>query len=141
MSMADSFTPEERSRVMSRVKSKNTSIEVKFRKELWKRGYRYRLHPKLPGHPDIILPKFKVAIFIDGCFWHRCPICKKTMPESNKEYWRRKIERNVERDRDNDAKLVGMGWIPIHVWEHQIKADLSLAIEETIRTVEQNQYQ
>ena len=123
---------------MSRVKSKNTSIEIKFRKELWKRGYRYRLHAKMPGHPDIVLAKYKIAFFVDGCFWHGCQICKKTMPVSNEEYWRRKIDRNMERDRINDKLLKESGWNPIHVWEHQIRNEFEITVKRALESLSDN---
>jgi len=135
--MADQFTVQKRSEIMSKVKSKNTSIEVKFRKELWRRGLRYHIHSKLPGTPDIVFPKIKTAIFIDGCFWHSCPICKPTMPSSNAEYWKNKINKNIERSSNADRKLSKMGWQVIHVWEHQIKRDFKGSIDSVIKAISQ----
>ena len=117
---------------MSKVKSKDTSIELLLRKELWKRGFRYRLQYPLPGKPDLVFPKYKIAVFVDGCFWHGCPICNKKMPSSNKEYWKRKIKRNIERDRRTDGELSNMGWRVIRVWEHQIKRDFENAVNEVV---------
>lgn len=126
--MTDVFSKEKRSEIMSKVKSKDTSIEVKVRKELWRRGYRYRIHAKLPGKPDIVFPARKTVIFVDGCFWHGCPICKRTMPKTNKQYWKEKIDNNKSRAKKHDKELKKQGWLVIHIWEHQVNKEF----EETI---------
>lgn len=120
--MTDCYSKEIRSRVMSKIRSKNTKPEVQLRKFLWNQGYRgYRIHnTNLPGKPDIAFKKKKIAIFIDGCFWHKCPICY-VEPKSNSEYWLSKIKMNVLRDENNQDKLEAMGWKVIRIWEHEIK--------------------
>ena len=107
-------------------KSKDTSPELKVRRALREAGYPgYRIcWKKAPGKPDICYPGRKVAIFVNGCFWHRCPYCNPSMPKHNREFWEEKFERNVERDNDNYQKLIGMGWNVVVVWECEIKDDL-----------------
>jgi DNA mismatch endonuclease (patch repair protein) len=120
--MVDTFSKTERSRIMSRVKSKNNkSTELGFisiikEKNIigWRRNY------PLIGKPDFVFPKQRIAIFIDGCFWHKCPKhCR--MPSSNKEYWNQKIEKNRIRDRKTKKLLKEAGWFVIRIWEHEIK--------------------
>lgn len=105
--MADSHTKEVRSFNMARIKSKNTKPELLVRKFLFSKGFRYRLHDKrLPGRPDIYLPRYNTVIFVNGCFWHRHEKCKyATVPKSNTDYWERKIEKNLSRDKDIQQKL------------------------------------
>lgn len=121
--MTDNHTPEVRSYNMSQIKSKDTKPEEKVRKYLFSRGFRYRKNDKrLPGKPDIVLPKYKTVIFVNGCFWHKHEGCKYfVMPKSNIEYWETKIENNVERDKRNLSKLNEMGWKTIIVWECELK--------------------
>ena len=104
-----------------------------LRKGLWKLGYRYKLQSKLPGKPDIVLPKYKAVLFVDGCFWHDCPICNRSMPSTRRDYWRTKIEKNVMRATKNDKELRELGWKVIHIWEHQIRRDLNGTVEELIK--------
>ena len=118
--MPDPFPRHVRSKIMSRIRSKNTSPEQTLRKELWKRGLRYRVHYEIPGRPDIVFPKQKVAIFVDGCFWHMCPSCF-SMPKSNLDYWEPKLKRNIMRDKRINAMLEKQGWKVIRIWEHEIK--------------------
>lgn len=119
------MTKKQRSHCMSQVKGKNTKLEIVFRKYIWKKGLKgYRLHGKLPGKPDLFFGPKKVAVFIDGCFWHKCPICYKG-PKTNKKFWSAKIRSNVERDLDNDIKLKDMGIEPIRFWEHEIKENIN----------------
>lgn len=132
--MADFMTPEQRRRCMSRVKSKNTKPEMLLRKELWQLGLRYRLKNDLPGNPDIVFPGKKVVIFVDGCFWHGCPI-HGTIPKTNTTFWRNKIRRNIERDRDNDSTLTQQGWLVIRVWEHAIKENLSQTTKRIVKAL------
>ena len=127
--MADRMSKKARSRTMSKIRSKNTKIEMIIRKTLWKKGYRYRVHTKLKGKPDIVFPKYRMAIFIDGCFWHKCPKCYKE-PQSNRAYWIPKIERNAVRDKENEAYLKNAGWKIIRIWEHEVKKILRNALEE-----------
>jgi DNA mismatch endonuclease (patch repair protein) len=112
-----------RSKIMSKVGQKATGPETKLRKALFARGFRYRLNVrKLPGSPDIVLPKYKAAIFVHGCFWHRHEGCKyATTPKSRVEFWKEKFEANVARDRRNVEKLLEMGWRVAVVWECALK--------------------
>lgn len=130
--MADTFSPDVRSKVMSRIKSKDTSPELILRKALWKRGCRYRIHYGLPGTPDIVFIGKKVAVFIDGCFWHKCPKCY-VEPKSNKNYWLSKIKKNVGKDKKNNKTLEEMGWKVIRLWEHEVKKDLNKSVEKIIK--------
>ena len=108
---------------MSHIKSKNTKPEVLVRRFLFAHGFRFRLHRKdLPGKPDIVLPKFKTAIFVNGCFWHGHAGCKyASIPETNRDFWIAKISGNVERDIATFAKLESMGWKVIVIWQCQLK--------------------
>ena len=116
--MADTKTPEERSRNMANIKSENTKPENIVRKYLFKNGFRYRKNDKrYPGKPDIVLPKYRTAIFVNGCFWHMHNCARGRMPRSNQDYWIPKIQRNIERDKDNIIKLESMGWKVIIIWE------------------------
>lgn len=119
------FTPEKRSEVMRRVRSKNTKPEVFVRSMLHRMGYRFRLHRKdLPGNPDIVLPKHRAVVFVHGCFWHQHPGCRKaTIPQNNRDYWEKKLERNVERDRAARQTLSEQGWKVLTVWECEIPRD------------------
>ncbi|WP_240421974.1 very short patch repair endonuclease [Paenibacillus periandrae] len=119
----DSFSKEKRSQIMSKVKSKNTTPELIVRRLLHKMGYRFRLHrTDLPGKPDIVLPKHKKVIFVNGCFWHGHNNCKKSqLPETNKEFWEDKISRNIKRDTENIIKLIEMGWGVLTIWDCQTK--------------------
>lgn len=114
----DSLTKEKRSWNMSRIRSNDTTPELVVRSFLFRRGFRFRLHVKnLPGHPDIVLPKYKTGIEVRGCFWHRHPGCKiATMPSSNVDFWQEKFRKNVERDAVNSAELKKQGWNLIIVW-------------------------
>lgn len=109
--------------IMKANKGKNTKPELTVRKMLRDLGYPgYRLYwNKVPGHPDIAYPGRKVAIFVNGCFWHRCPLCNLPYPKSNKSYWIPKFERNVERDKREYDALLSMGWTVVVIWECEIK--------------------
>lgn len=115
--------PMTRSQNMARVKSKNTKPEVFLRKLLWHKGFRYRLNYKeLPGSPDLYIPKYKVAIFVNGCFWHMHENCRySSIPKNNHDFWKNKLEGNVERDKQNYSKLERMGIKVIVVWGCEIK--------------------
>lgn len=121
--MADRLTPEKRSWNMSQIRGKDTAIEVRVRKYLFGLGYRYRKNDKrLPGKPDIVLPKYRTAIFIHGCFWHRHPGCKyATTPKTRTDFWMEKFSRNVENDRKHKEQLEADGWKIITLWECDIE--------------------
>ena len=130
--MADIKSKEARSKNMSAIKGKNTKPEVIVRKYLFSRGFRYRKNvSKLPGKPDIVLPKYKTAVFINGCFWHLHNCKYFVWPKQNADFWREKIEGNLERDRRNYNTLKEMGWNVIVIWECQLKKEC----EETLFTV------
>lgn len=118
--MADVLTPRQRSYCMSRIRGRDTKPEVRLRKALWRRGLRYRLDSGLPGRPDFVFPRYKTAIFVDGCFWHLCPI-HSVRPKTNAAMWKKKLESNVNRDRRVSADLVSLGWRVIRVWEHEVR--------------------
>ena len=123
----DVLNKEQRHKAMSHIKSKDTSIEVALRKELWANGYRYRKNYKeLPGTPDIVLTKYKIVIFCDGELFHGKDweiLRPKLLKGNNPEFWIKKIERNMERDRENDKKLLFMGLTVIRFWGNDIKKD------------------
>ena len=119
----DKLTKEQRHHCMSAIKGKNTKPEILVRKFLFARGFRYRLnHPRLPGHPDIVLRKYKTCIFVNGCFWHKHEGCKYfVIPKTRTEFWMNKINRNQERDKDVKQQLSKMGWHSITIWECKLK--------------------
>lgn len=130
----DTISPERRSEVMSRIRGKDTKPEMLVRRHLHAIGFRYRLHDsKLPGHPDIVLPKWNTVIFVNGCFWHRHEGCKlASTPKSNVEFWESKFRRNVERDKKEREELEKAGWRVIVVWECEAKKQL-LFLEKEIK--------
>lgn len=104
---------------MKRMPRENSGPELRLRRILHARGLRYRTHRRgLPGTPDLVFSRARIAVFVDGCFWHSCPE-HGTMPKANADWWGRKLEGNVQRDRRVDGELEEMGWLPIRVWEHQ----------------------
>jgi DNA mismatch endonuclease (patch repair protein) len=130
----DHLTPKQRSKNMAAIHSKNTKPEMIVRKGLWRRGFRYRLNsPRLPGHPDLVLKKYRTCIFVNGCFWHghgvplkneklkieNSECCK--IPQTNREFWVAKIRRNQERDIEEQKHLAEMGWHCITIWECELK--------------------
>lgn len=114
------------SRVMSANKARNSKPELVLRKHLWQSNLKgYRLHYKgLPGRPDLVYLNRKVAVFINGCFWHRCPLCNPNTPKTNKEFWKVKFENNIKRDAKKKSELEALGWTVITIWECQIKRDV-----------------
>mgnify|MGYP002626345790 CR=1 FL=1 len=128
----DNLTPAQRHRNMQRIKSSDTKPEIMLRKALWHKGIRYRKNiSSLPGKPDIVLTRQKIAIFVDGDFWHARG--NKNNPggqvESNKDYWQKKLARNVERDREVNDELTEMGWLVLRFWESDVKKDLEGCIK------------
>lgn len=120
--MADNHSKEIRSKNMSHIRSKNTKPEEKVRKFLFSEGFRYRKNVKtLPGCPDIVLPKYKTVIFVNGCFWHKHDCPRFVWPSSNQEYWIPKITANAERDERNYQKLKDLGWKVLIIWECELR--------------------
>ena len=119
----DRLSPQQRHKNMASIRSKDTKPELIVRKGLWRKGFRYRLNDKrLPGHPDLVLRKYRTCIFINGCFWHGHEGCKYyTIPKTNTEFWVAKVKRNKERDKEEQRKLAKMGWHSIVVWECELK--------------------
>ena len=123
--MVDKISPEQRSRLMSRIRSKDTQSEILVRKHLYSLGYRFRLHDKrLPGKPDIVMKKHKTAIQVRGCFWHQHGCKYSNFPKSNKSYWLSKLKKNKKRDKINDRKIKKLGWKLIVMWECKINKKL-----------------
>lgn len=122
--MADDHTPEQRSYNMSQIKRKDTKPEILVRKYLFSKGLRYRVDDKrYPGHPDLVFPKYKTAVYVNGCFWHHHDCSGFVWPKSNLDYWKPKIERNEKRDRENYQKMTELGWKVIVVWECELKKE------------------
>ena len=134
--MADVHAPEQRSYNMSRIRNKNTKPEELVRKYLFSQGFRYRKNDtRLPGKPDIVLPKYRTVIFVNGCFWHGHKGCKYFVwPQNNADFWKKKIESNVERDIKNSQLLQDLGWSVLTVWECELKRDV---FSKTMSCVEQ----
>ena len=120
------------SKVMASNKDRNTKPEILFRKALWNHGIKgYRLHwKKAPGRPDICWPGKKVAVFVNGCYWHRCPYCDLPLPKSNTKWWKEKFEKNKLRDARKLQELQDMGWSTITIWECRIKQGVDGPIRE-----------
>ena len=134
--MPDRHSKEVRSMNMSHIRSKNSKPEETVRRYLFSRGLRYRKNVRsLPGCPDIVLPKYKTVVFVNGCFWHHHDCGRFVWPESNEEYWHKKINRNVERDAENSDLLRKQGWRVITVWECQLKKAVR---EETLTALYHN---
>jgi len=129
--MVDFISKEKRSKIMSSIHSKDTSVEINLRRELYKRGFRYRVNYKLKGKPDIVFPSKKLAIFVDGDFWHgyNWEALGKKPP---KGFWQEKIVRNMERDRNVNKFLEEEGWTVMRFWEHGINDNLPLVVERVI---------
>jgi DNA mismatch endonuclease (patch repair protein) len=137
--MPDRFSKEIRSRIMSRIRGKDTKPEIKLRKALHGLGYRYSLRHRFSEircTPDITMVSGKTVVFVDGCFWHRCPRCFRA-PKSNRRYWGPKIERNVQRDKEQTRWLRRHGWKVIRVWEHQIRENLGRTAERIAMKIEE----
>ena len=137
----DRLTAQQRHKNMAAIRSKDTKPEMIVRRGLWKRGFRYRLnHKLLPGHPDLVLRKYRTCIFVNGCFWHGHFVESSTMgnsscckiPNTNRDFWIDKIRRNKERDREEQRALAAMGWHCITVWECELKLQKR---EETLDSI------
>lgn len=141
--MSDVHSPEKRSYNMSQIKGSNTSPERAVRKYLFSKGFRYRKNVStLPGCPDIVLPKYRTAVFVNGCFWHMHIACDKFVwPKTNADFWRKKILNNAERDKRNYAGLKSMGWRVIIVWECELsKTNFEKRMNELIGEILKNVY-
>jgi DNA mismatch endonuclease (patch repair protein) len=113
---------------------RDTGPELALRRELHARGLRFRVHAgNLPGRPDIVFTRAKLAVFVDGCFWHRCPL-HASAPKHNAAWWEVKLSRNVERDQQKDLLLRTIGWTPLHVWEHEAVYEAADRVEATYRS-------
>ena len=131
--MSDTVSPQKRSQVMAKVGSKDTRPELIIRRGLHARGFRYRLHDrKLPGKPDLVFPRYRAVIFVNGCFWHGhgCELYR--FPKSNTEYWTKKIAANVTRDRKHLEQLLELGWRVLRVWECALKGKARLESDEVL---------
>ena len=144
----DHLSPQQRHKNMAAIKSKNTKPEMIVRRGLWSRGFRYRLnHRGLPGHPDLVLRKYRTCIFVNGCFWHGHKLTESTVqgsgfmvqgsecckiPKTNREFWVAKIRRNKERDIEEQKRLAEMGWHCITVWECELKPKVK---EQTLKSL------
>ena len=142
------LSPQQRHKNMAAIRSRNTKPEMIVRKGLWSRGFRYRLNsPRLPGHPDLVLKKYRTCIFVNGCFWHGHNVTMSQMdngqwimdnsncckiPKTNREFWVAKIRRNQERDIEEQKRLAEMGWHCITIWECELKPSKR---EETLRSL------
>ena len=132
--MPDVLTPQQRHRCMSHIRSKATKPEILVRKWLWAHGYRYRLNVKsVPGKPDIVMRRYRTAIFVNGCFWHGHESCKQfVLPKTNTAFWQAKIDRNRERDQRNYDILLQNGWQVIILWQCYLTKEM---IENTMQSV------
>lgn len=121
--MADVMTCTQRSRLMSRIRGRNTLVEMKLRRAIWAAGLRYRIHHRIGRfRPDLVFIGKRVAVFIDGCFWHQCPL-HGVMPKGNHAFWKTKLDGNVARDLETTRMLVAEGWEVLRIWEHEIDDD------------------
>jgi len=132
--MADVLTKVQRSRCMSAIRGKDTKPEILLRKTLWYKGYRYRLKNRLSGRPDIVFPTERVAVFVDGCFWHGCPEHYQK-PATNAAFWREKIRKNTQRDKEVNALLNSEGWKVLRFWEHAVKDNPEACAHQVIKAL------
>ena len=139
--MPDTLTPAQRHANMAAIHSASTKPELLLRKSLWRLGFRFRVNDKrLPGKPDIVLPKYRTVIFVHGCFWHGHKDCKNyTVPKTNTDFWTAKIARNRQRDQDTWRQLEAKGWAVIIVWECELKKQrLQETVEATASAIRKN---
>lgn len=133
-SRTDVMTVEQRSQCMSRIRGKDTGPEMKLRLALWSRGLRYRLHYNIPGRPDVVFPGKRIAIFVDGCFWHGCPL-HGVRPKTNAVFWHSKIQGNIRRDAKVTKILGQLGWCVFRFWEHQIEDGFDTTVSRVLRAI------
>lgn len=133
----DIWTKDKRSSVMSKIRSKNTKPEIILRKALFSKGFRYKIHDKkLPGKPDIVLPKYRTVIFVHGCFWHYHSDCKEgKVPKTNTKFWSEKLSKNIERDVKHNLALNALGWKILTVWECEIEKRLNVVLDKLIAEI------
>ena len=136
----DTLTPSQRHKNMSAIHSTATKPEIRVRKWLWQRGFRYRLNVKsVPGKPDVVLRKYRTAVFVNGCFWHGHENCKKfRVPKTRTEFWSEKISRNRRRDAKNQEILAANGWQVIVIWECELDSDFEKTMRKTEHLLNQN---
>ncbi|WP_410052411.1 very short patch repair endonuclease [Bradyrhizobium sp. SZCCHNS30122] len=133
--MADVLTPEQRRLNMSRIRGTNTKPEKALRSALHGEGLRFRIHRRdIPGCPDVVFPRLKIAVFVDGCFWHGCPE-HQTMPRTNSHFWKQKLQRNRERDRAVTQELEAADWKVLRFWEHEVRQQLPSVLRTVKRTI------
>lgn len=128
--MLDKISKTRRSWNMSRIKSSDTALELKVRKYLFSKGFRYRIHYRLVGKPDIVFPANKIAVFVNGCFWHLHGCSLSKIPSSRTKFWEQKLKRNRERDAEVAIALDKLGWTVIQLWECEINSDFNHAMEK-----------
>src|SRR5947208_758355 len=134
--MPDLYSAATRSYVMSRIRGRNTKAEILLRRALWSAGLRgYRTHGALPGRPDIILTRVRLAVFVDGCFWHSCPRCLIPVPASRVDYWGPKLRRNKLRDGRVRRELRRLGWTTLRLWEHEVRRDCGRSAARVLAAV------
>jgi DNA mismatch endonuclease (patch repair protein) len=121
---------------MSRIRSHDTSIELAVRRYLYSRGYRYRLHSKLAGRPDLVFPRYRIAVFVNGCFWHMHGCRLSAIPSTRRDFWIRKLEGNRTRDAVNLKRLSETGWTAVTLWECDVLRDVAEACGAIIREIE-----
>jgi DNA mismatch endonuclease (patch repair protein) len=136
--MARRRQPKTRSQLMASVRQRDTRPELLLRRALWASGCRYRKQAELPGRPDLAFPGARLAVFVDGCYWHGCPR-HYSSPATNRGFWNDKLRANDERDQRKDAELVGLGWRVLHVWECEIKGDLEAVVARVQRALGRSQ--
>lgn len=133
----DNLSPEDRRKNMQNIRSTGTKMEQRVLRELWKQGLRYRKNVRtLPGKPDIALKKYKIVVFLDSCFFHACPQ-HFIMPKNNRDYWKKKINRNIERDFEINQYYLNNGWIVLRFWEHETRKELNKVVNHIMKTVQE----
>ena len=134
-SIMDTVSTHTRSIIMSRIKQRDSKLELRLRKELWKHGVRYRKNVRIYGTPDLMIKKLKILVFVDSCFWHGCPFhCRR--PKSNTAFWDAKITRNRARDRKVSRYYRTRGYVVLRFWEHKIQANLPACVEKILLTID-----
>lgn len=137
----DIWSKTKRSEVMKKIKGKNTKPEKTLRSALFRKGFRFRIHRNdLPGKPDIVFPKYKTVVFVNGCFWHYHEDCREgRIPSTNTEFWKNKLSKNIERDKRNIASLKESGWNVIVIWECEIEKNLDQIILQLAHNLNNHQ--